>query len=216
MFLFQDKNDDFRLAVWQLTETVDELSAMVEWGSELRQEAENRFKSLARQREWVAVRVMLTLLLGQRPRIAYLPSGRPYFIDSDLQLSISHTGRYVAVILSPTIKVAVDIEMISEKVTRVRRRFVREDEEAESTLALLLHWCAKEAAYKLLDHSGVDFLCHLKVEGVDGAKVVADYEGTSSGIGAFSLTESITSERKSYKVVYRIGPDYVLTWIVEH
>lgn len=57
--------------------------------------------------------------------------------------------------LSP---VAIDIEYISDRVSRIISRFLRPDEEASTLFQQLVCWCAKETAYKFFSSQHLEFL----------------------------------------------------------
>jgi phosphopantetheinyl transferase len=105
--------------------------------------------------------------------------GRPYLADSSAQFSISHAGTYIAAILHPCNKVGVDVEQITERAHRVRRKFLApvEEEILKSFLfspneedvshAYTLAWSVKETAFKALHQSGVDFIRDLPIQQID-------------------------------------------------
>ena len=88
--------------------------------------------------------------------------------------------------------------------TTVRHRFVREDEVAETQDQLLLHWSAKETAFKILNRNKVDFLKHLRVLPFD----MADE-------GSFVLQEYKTNDEEQLTVHYKVFPDFVLTYSIQ-
>lgn len=92
-------------------------------------------------------------LTGGSALIAYHPNGAPYLSGSSLHISISHTKGYAAVLLQDHPAAGIDIEYRSERVSRIRSRFMNPEEEAGidkeyETEHLLLHWCAKETLLK--------------------------------------------------------------------
>lgn len=210
MILFDKNTDSFRYAVWEVEEDVDSLLSILPDSDDIRMEADKRFRSETRKREWIAVRVLLYTLLQKKTRIAYTDNGAPLLPGEKLNISISHTcgnieGRnvmYVAVALSATHKVGIDIERISVKVRKVRDRFIRNDEKADTLTSLLLQWSAKEAAFKILSAEGVDFIRHLRISPF-----------TEADEGRFTITESKTEENHRMDVMYKIYHDFVLTFI---
>ena len=149
MLYFDKQYDGWRIAVWHVTETIEELLAMLPDEESIRTEAESRFGSASRILEWTAVRVLLYDLLDRQVPILYHDNGAPYLPEYEhLDISISHTRGYVAVALAEQGEIGIDIEQISAKVERVRNRFVRDDEVADTLEQLLLHWSAKETAFK--------------------------------------------------------------------
>lgn len=160
---------DLMVGVWKIEETIDELRGMFNH-FELYEESFSRFTSNKRKLEWLAVRALLKeLLCGEEKEIAYHPTGRPYLVDGSGGISFSHTQGYVAVAYSPYEDVAIDIERFSDRVKRVAHKFIRPDEEISISRAedevtgYLLHWCAKETLFKLIDLEGVDFLKDFRI-----------------------------------------------------
>ena len=100
-----------------------------------------------RQAERECVSRLLTEMLGYEPLLEHNEDGKPFI--KDYNISISHTLGYVAVILSREYEVGIDIEYISDRVSRISSRFLRVDEEFTNITDKLITWCAKETMYKL-------------------------------------------------------------------
>ena len=191
-----------RIAIWHVTEDLDELFYLLPDDVSVREEANRRFKSQKRILEWVAVRVLLYDMLDRQVDIFYDDDGAPHLPDYEkMDISISHTKDYVAVALATEGEIGIDIEQIADRVEKVRERFVREDEQAQNINQLLLHWSAKETAFKMLHRRKVDFLKHFKV-----LPFKEEQEGT------FQLQEFKTDDEQVVNVNYKIFPDFVLTY----
>lgn len=202
MLYFDKQYDGWRIAVWHVTETIEELLAMLPDEESIRTEAESRFGSASRILEWTAVRVLLYDLLDRQVPILYHDNGAPYLPEYEhLDISISHTRGYVAVALAEQGEIGIDIEQISAKVERVRNRFVRDDEVADTLEQLLLHWSAKETAFKILNRNKVDFLKHLRIEPFELQEE-----------GDFILQEFKTNDEERMTIHYKLFPDFVLTY----
>ncbi len=94
--------------------------------------------------------------------------GKPYLVDSDYHISMSHSEDKIAVIASPHL-VGIDIQAIVDKITRIARRFCSDQELAfipKDELILFLHfiWGAKECIYKAYGKRGVDFKNHMSID----------------------------------------------------
>ena len=207
--LFYDRQiNDARIAVWHVTEDYEQLLSMLPDGESVRAEAESRFRSQSRLIEWVAVRVLLYNMLNRQVAIEYLESGAPLLPDDEaLSISISHTHGYVAILLSEDAKAGIDVEVVERKdngalsrIEKVRQRFMREDEYADSIVGMLLHWSAKETAYKYMQRPDVDFLRDLRVEPFDEMEM----EG--------NLTLTDLHEDISHLLYYKVFEDFVLTY----
>lgn len=174
-------------------------------GDVLLEEARERFKAASRRLEWLSVRRLMHEL-GIKSPIAYLPSGRPYLKDDARHISISHTRGYAAVAISELNPIGIDIEQRTDKVCRVRKKFLSREEKLFSLLAknnveaMLVVWTTKEAMFKLIDKPGIDFAEHLHV---------ASFELEEEG--CFQAHETFTDEQFSFECDYRIYPDFVLT-----
>lgn len=92
-------------------------------------------------------------------------------LNEEYHFSISHCGDYAAVIVSKDHRVGIDIELVTEKVGRIKHKFLSVEEFANiqhstlNTQHLTLLWCCKEAVFKWYGSGGVDFKddIHLKL-----------------------------------------------------
>lgn len=207
MSLFrQYKEKRFRWGIWKVEEEFNQLLAELPLeGREHYLNGLENFTSLARRKEWLAIRVLLYKLLGEMKPIAYKPSGKPYFEDGSGFLSISHTKGYVAVIVSEQCEVGIDIEQVKDRVLKIAHKFVNEEEEKqiqpeEKVTSLLLIWSAKEVMFKCMEEEGVDFREHLSVN------------FPSSCAFRLSCAESRTAAHRSFSIDYMLHPDFVMTW----
>ncbi len=204
--LFLDKDiQGVRCAVWHVTESVSELLRLMPYGYVLWQEAQQRFNSDSRRLEWIAVRALLHAMGEDATHIIYADNGAPLLDNSGKCISISHTRGYVCVALSDTERIGVDIERITNRVERVRSRFVREDEDVAALPQMLVAWSAKESVYKLIQRAEVDFKEHLRISGMPSLTEDTDNEGT------FSLSYINNEERIDCTVSFEVFPDFVLT-----
>lgn len=200
-----------RFGIWQLTESVDELRALLSDEPYYEEEVAG-LKSSSRKMEYWGVRVLLKALCGKELRIAHHASGKPYLLTGEYQITVSHTRGYVAIGLHPDRNIGMDIEQYGEKVKKVVSRFVRADEIPDRTeltehallSQYLIHWSAKETLFKLLDTSGVDFLKHLYI-----------HPFILSEEGVCSAEEFRTEENKRFRICYMLHKDFVCTWTVD-
>ena len=176
---------EFLLGIWKSDETTEQLLASLEHKDWYREKL--AVLSEKRKHEWLSVRVLLKALCGEEKEIAYYSSGRPYLKDGSRYISISHTRGYVAVALHSSCEVGMDIEQYGTRVRKVASRFIRSDEEpammeGDEVYALLLHWSAKEALFKLMGVEEVDFSFQLVGRGgVRGMRISYRPAGTLSG-----------------------------------
>ena len=188
-----------------MDETVEQLRSMFHQFS-MYEAGFSRFTSESRQREWLAVRILLKELCGEEKKIGYLPSGKPYLEDGSMRVSFSHTKGYVAVAVHPFAEVGVDIEQYGTRVQKVASRFIREDEHVsvasgDEIYGLLLHWSAKETMFKLMEEEAVDFVSHLHIR---------PFQLQPSG--TFQACEYRSQHGRTFLVHYDTHPDFVLTF----
>lgn len=148
-----DTLTDTRLALWHITETVDELLSLETISSVDKNEVLNCYKSKVRQCEALVVRALLQGLFKTNVALSHNIDGCP-FLDNGFNVSISHTKGWAAVIISKDYNVSVDVEYVSPRIMKIKDKFLRNDEKADGVTSALLHWCAKETVYKLysVDH----------------------------------------------------------------
>ena len=197
-----EKTDTYQLGIWKIDE--EEELLMKQSGSNVRPSHVNQ----VRRMEYLAVRAMASEMGIQGLDIAYRPSGKPYILNSNLSISISHTKNYVAVMLSPNELIGVDLEYRSDRILKIRHKFMHPDEEdrlkqvsnaISETVVLLLHWCAKEALFKAVPEEGVDFAQELRISDFSPLEACGRFRGT------FLRTSG------AFVIDYRVEPDFVLT-----
>lgn len=186
--------DNASICLWKLTESPEQLLALLP--SHLDYAAEmQRFRSIQRQREWLASRVMLHQTLGIDVIFVYDAHGAPHVeratsslssIDTPLpSVSVSHSGEWVAIVFDFSARpLGLDFEIISEKAGRVQHKFLTNKEAqmllpsnqeqrpassvTTSTLSPTALWCAKEATYKLCNTPGLLFLGQMILQQKNG------------------------------------------------
>ena len=196
-------SDTTLLGIWKIEETKDELLSLLDNKQDLIDILS--IKSEARILEMLASRILMKEMLGEEKKLSYYPSGKPFLADSTSHISISHSKKYVAVVLDKTKPVAVDIEQISDKVKRVRSRVVSAREYIDSNnelIHLLLHWSAKESMFKYIDEEGVNFIGHLYV-----------HKFIPQNTGAFNASESRTKNGHQFDAWYKVEEEFVLVCI---
>ncbi len=159
-----------KVTIWQITEKPAELI------SSLREQSPG-FKGIPpsdktdRQAEWLASRLLISLI-GLDPNIHYDEDGKPHDSEGKYNLSLSHSGEFVAVISHPVKKVGIDIELTGERILRVKEKFAGINEKAflkKNLEAEMLYviWGAKECAFKIYGKGDIDFKNQLFVSPFD-------------------------------------------------
>jgi phosphopantetheinyl transferase len=85
-----------------------------------------------------------------------------------MNISISHSGVWVAVIFHPTQDVGIDIEIPTDKFSKLYQRFMNQEEQntlfaGDDLRKVQLTWSAKEAMYKIIGPKAVDFANQLHI-----------------------------------------------------
>lgn len=139
---------------WHIKESCEDLSVILADDGLSLAKAQQRFKSVSRQREWLAVRALLQQTPYKNEKILYQGNGKPFFAKCGKHISISHSQCYVAVAVSVS-PIGVDIESVNRNALAVASSFLQPHEmeilstgNSMANDALLL-WSAKEAAFKL-------------------------------------------------------------------
>jgi phosphopantetheinyl transferase len=155
--------NNISLAIWKITESQNELLAMLP--SEILTDAElASISHPQKQIEFFCSRLVIKHIANSLD-IKYLgikkdEHGKPYLAGSKWQMSLTHTLNYVAAVMHPTQALGVDMEKPSEKLKRIAHKFLSETErtEADSDIEkLCIYWSAKEALYKLYGKRKVIF-----------------------------------------------------------
>ena len=115
-----------------------------------------------------ASRLLLAEMLGEMPEVSKDENGRPLLPNHSLELSISHTEGYAAILLGSG-KLGVDVQHYKPNVLKVRNRFLDENEllMAQDIETTTLFWAAKEAVYKYNALPGLDFRDPITVHSIE-------------------------------------------------
>jgi len=165
-------SDGIGAGIWHITETAEELRTLV-FLSESEQIICDSFRHDFRKRHWLAYRALLRHLLAPLPtEICYDENGKPFLVSGSHEISVSHSGEYAAAVYCKTSPVGIDIEQLKERVDRVKERFMLTIEldsiVSETRLEhLYVHWCGKEALYKLVGKPELDFRRDIHIHSFD-------------------------------------------------
>jgi len=163
-------DDQTVLAVWKIEETEEQLLSSLQ----LKQHELDVIESLSagkRALHWLSTRVLLRTMLNTADYIDCQMDehGKPYLVNSDTHISLSHSYDYASVIVSKDKKVGVDIELIKMKIKSIKHKFLSDVELAQkqigdNTNGLYVCWCAKEAIYKWHGKKGLEFKQHIHIK----------------------------------------------------
>jgi phosphopantetheinyl transferase len=135
---------------------------------------------------------------------------KPYLEGRKEKVSISHTGNLLAIIISESKKVGVDIEILGDRISKIAHKFIHADEmksieENHKITQQLILWCAKESMYKLFEKRELSFKENIRL---------LPYS-FSSNQNSLSAWVKKADEEVYAKGGYRIINDIVLVYFLE-
>lgn len=198
-------NESTTLGVWKIEEDLNTLLKLV-----VLDQTDKRkyrvFASTSRKLEFLSVRALLAELLGDDARIVYNRSNKPFLKDGSRFISISHSNKLTAIILSKDEKVGIDLEYMSGNIASIAFKFLNGKEKITSEpdkrkYHLYLHWCAKEALYKICDKEGINFRRNI---------TIGPFEVKDSGEIKGSVHTNKINE--SFDLFYTRYDNYSIVW----
>ena len=208
VFLKTEILPDCHLGVWEITEDYDTLYGMVDLATVEKAKLDS-FKNISRKVEWLSVRALVKNMLGKDTRILYNAENKPFVRGNTHNISISHSNNLTAVLISKNKLVGIDLEFMSGKISKVADKFINEKESITSDeemkkYHLYLHWCAKEAMYKILDKQDINFRDALTI-----ARFTPEEHGFMNGIVLNGNGEV------GIELEYLQHDNYALVWCVK-
>lgn len=97
---------------------------------------------------WTLLAELLAEMNNSLPEVKYTAAGKPYFIDSPLHFSISHSGKLAAAMVSD-LPCGIDLEMLRPKVSEKLFARCMHPAEADAGLDFFTVWTRKECIAKL-------------------------------------------------------------------
>ena len=160
VFFQQQINETTRLGIWKIEETEEFFRSNVP----LHRDVTHPHKRL----QHLAGRFLLQYLFPDFPYelIKIADTRKPFLPDEQYHFSISHCGDYAAAIVSKDKRVGIDIEIPTEKISRIMYKFLSAKEHEQFHLIQpdkdripfsTLLWSAKESVFKWYGSGGVDF-----------------------------------------------------------
>lgn len=171
LFLTKDLDNPAhsRVGVWKITESEAELRTMTSIPSdELEEISYIKNESLRKQR--LAVRALLDTMFEEKVYLSHHDNGKPYIENNAINISITHTDQYVAVILNDEDEVGIDCESLNRDFSAVEKKALSDEEigdleDEQKNEQLAIYWCAKEAIFKLTSQYDVDFAEQIQIDG---------------------------------------------------
>jgi len=158
-----------KLGIWKIEETEQFFLETVP----LQNEITHPHKRL----QHLAGRYLLRYLFPDFPfeLIRIADTRKPFLANEAYHFSISHCGDFAAAIVSSDKRVGVDVEIFSEKIWRVKDKFMNEIEDATITRFapdnhfgkyITLMWSCKESIFKWYGSGQVDFRKHMQMQAI--------------------------------------------------
>jgi 4'-phosphopantetheinyl transferase len=174
-------DDDCLMGIWEIKENYDTLYEKVKLTPEEISTLKS-FQSIQRKLEWLSVRVLIKEILNKDCLIIYNADHKPFLSDNSFNISISHSRSLTSVLVSKQRKVGIDLEYMSHQIHNISHKFLNENEKiTDNTLLerlhLYIHWCAKEALYKICDKQDINFKQNLTIKPFD-----VNIEGEITGL----------------------------------
>ena len=157
-----------QLGIWKITEDYSTLRSRLKLTREELDTLE-KFSHMPRKIEWLSVRVLLNEMAGGELSIYYNGNRKPFIKGNSYFISISHSRDLTAILLSQHKRVGIDLEYMSHRIGSISDRFINRNEqiledEEQRKYHLYIHWCAKEALYKICDKQDINFKENLTIE----------------------------------------------------
>lgn len=208
VFNSEIENHQAKLGIWKIEESVEDLLERAHL-NENEKAVFGNMRNENRKKQWLVSRIILEILSENgKLLIIYENNGQPLIDDGFYQISISHTTKFVAVIISRFLKVGIDIEGIHPRILKIRHKFVSQIEndflnEDENLLEnLFLIWSAKEALFKMYGKGEVDFRKNIQIKPFN---IQAD--------GVIQSKFTIEDFSKDYFLKYRKIEDHILVYV---
>jgi len=198
-------NDDVEFGVWEITEDYENLRSRLLL-DERDIETVESFKNYQRKLEWLSVRTLLKEMLGKDSKIVYGPERKPYLHNNLYNISISHSKNLTSILMSKKKRVGLDLEYMDTKILRIADKFLRPEElenidKTNEIYHLYLHWCAKEALYKICDKVDINFVNNLNIE---------SFKPKENGLIIGRVNNSYMNER--FTMNYFSLKNYAIVW----
>ena len=147
---------------------------------------------------------LINYLLDQEVEIDYDEKGKPFLTNNVKHISISHSHDKLAIIVNEQESTGIDIELIRDKVLRIKHKFLTESELTDANdnvEKLLIYWAAKETLYKIYGLKEIDFIEHLFVKPF-----------TKHNLGTIIGVINLPNFTESFYLNYQILDDYILVY----
>ena len=168
LYLRKKLDNKAEIAVWQITETEEELLNLTSVPTDELEEI-SLFRNESHRKQKLAVRALLNEVFEEKMYLNHHDNGKPYLENCATNISITHTDKYVAIITHDEEELGIDIESLDRDFAAVEKKALSEEEiedlaDEKKNEPLAIYWCAKEAIFKRMSQNRVDFAEQIEVE----------------------------------------------------
>ncbi len=208
LYLKKKLENEATIAVWKITETEEELVRLSSTPTDEMEEI-SYIRSESQRKQRLAVRALLGELFEEKVYLSHHDNGKPYLENMVTNISITHTEKYVAVILHDEEDVGIDLESLDRDFSAVEKKALSEDEiddleDERRNEQLAIYWCAKEAIFKRVSSYGVDFAEQIEIERFR-PRGEGELEATFVGKDGYE---------EEFELEYMTFDRHVLVWVV--
>ncbi len=200
-------NENSFWAAWKIEEPLSYLLEALREGGIEGQDADLAIHHPQKKLEWAAGRLALQSLLDHGKisgsQLAKDEHGKPYLPGKEIHLSLAHSYPYATAIIHRHQPVGIDIEQPSEKLLRVRHKFLNRDEitrAGDDTYLLCVFWCAKESVYKIHGRKQLTFKDHIFIDDYHAASGLLSVHVSADG--RFIPHQLVVERLDRFYVVY--------------
>jgi phosphopantetheinyl transferase len=159
----------------------------------------HELRSEKKKKEWLGVRLLLGEIFKRQPfNLEYDDQGKPFLSDPFYNISISHSGKYVCVLVDQHKKVGVDIQVFKPNIEKGIALFMSEKELQDclgnmDSKRLHVYWGAKEAIYKFYGLKKTNIKTDIYISPFE-INATGSLEGKLTNKNIISLNYQITDE----------------------
>ena len=208
LYLRKKLDNKAEIAVWQVTETEEELKNITSVPTDEMEEI-SLFRSESQRKQKLAVRALINEVFEEKMYLNHHDNGQPYLENCATNISITHTENYVAIIIHDEEEVGIDVESLDRDFSVVEQKALSEDEiddleKDKRNEQLAIYWCAKEALFKRMALNRVVYSEQIEVEKFNVRKE-----------GELEATFIHKDEHEEeFELEYMIFDHHVLVWLV--
>ena len=208
LYLRKKLDNKAEIAVWQITETEEELTRLSSVPTDEMEEI-SLFRNESQRKQKLAVRALLNEVFEEKMYLNHHDNGKPYLENCVTNISITHTEKYVAIIISDDDELGIDIESLDRNFEPVEQKALSEDEiddldDEKKNEQLAIYWCAKEAIFKRMSQNRVNFAEQIEVEKFN-LKKEGELEATFIHKDEYE---------EDFELEYMMFDRHVLVWLV--